>query len=156
MAKKAPKRNTLKLNLTGFNELITKLDKLDGDVKEAVTDALEQAGKKIGEDTKKAVQPQCLPAKGKYSKGNTEKSIIMDPKVHWSGSAAETGVGFDYDKPGAGGFLISGRAPGKNGTPRMAPDYELQKIYKKKAYMSNIQNGMQEVVQKEIKKKMEG
>lgn len=142
-------RNTLKLQLGGFQELITKLDSLQGDVKKAVTDALEQAGETIGEDTVDAVDNANLPAKGEYSKGQTKASIITNPLVHWSGNQAEIGVGFDYSKKGAGGFLITG-------TPRMKPDYELQKIYKRKKYMNQIQNDMADVVNDYIKEKMEG
>lgn len=142
-------RNTLKLQLGGFQELITKLDSLQGDVKKAVTDALEQTGETIGEDTVDAVDNDNLPAKGEYSKGQTKASIITNPLVHWSGNQAEIGVGFDYSKKGAGGFLITG-------TPRMKPDYELQKIYKRKKYMNQIQNDMADVVNDYIIEKMEG
>lgn len=142
-------RNTLKLQLGGFQELITKLDSLQGDVKKAVTDALEQAGETIGEDTVDAVDSANLPAKGEYSKGQTKASIITNPLVHWSGNQAEIGVGFDYSKKGAGGFLITG-------TPRMKPDYELQKIYKRKKYMNQIQNDMADVINDYIQEKMEG
>lgn len=142
-------RNTLKLQLGGFQELITKLDSLQGDVKKAVTDALEQTGETIGEDTVDAVDNANLPAKGEYSKGQTKASIITNPLVHWSGNQAEIGVGFDYSKKGAGGFLITG-------TPRMKPDYALQKIYKRKKYMNQIQNDMADVVNDYIQEKMEG
>lgn len=142
-------RNTLKLQLGGFQELITKLDSLQGDVKKAVTDALEQTGKTIGEDTVDAVDNANLPAKGEYSKGQTKASIITNPLVHWSGNQAEIGVGFDYSKKGAGGFLITG-------TPRMKPDYALQKIYKRKKYMNQIQNDMADVINDYIQEKMEG
>ena len=142
------KRNTLKLDLSGFDELVTKLEGLNGDVKKAVTDALEQAAETIQEDTRNAMDKRYLPAKGIYSKGETERSIV-EPKVTWSGTLAETAVGFDYSKPGAGGFLITG-------TPRMQPNRELNRIYKKKKYMTQIQQEMQDVVADEIKRTMEG
>lgn len=142
-------RNTLKLQMGGFEELISKLDHLQGDVRKAVTDAMEQAGETIGEDTVDAVDNANLPAKGEYSKGQTKASIITNLTVHWSGNQAEIGVGFDYSKKGAGGFLITG-------TPRMKPDYELQKIYKRKKYMNQIQNDMADVINDYIQEKMEG
>lgn len=144
-------RNTLKLQLSGFEELLTKLDKLGGDLKKVTTNALEQAGETIEWDTKEAVQKPNLPAKGKYSskRKDTEKSIVENPKVVWSGTQAEINVGFDYGKPGAGGFLITG-------TPRMKPDYALQKIYKRKAYMSQIQKDMSEIVNDAIVDRMGG
>lgn len=142
-------RNTLKLQMGGFEELISKLDHLQGDVRKAVTDAMEQAGETIGEDTIEAVEKSNLPAEGAYSKGNTENAIVSNPHVQWSGTQAEIGVGFDYSKKGAGGFLITG-------TPRMKPDYALQKIYKQKKYMNQIQRDMAEVVTDYITDKMEG
>ena len=142
-------RNTLKLELSGFNELVTKLEGLTGDVKKTVTEALARAGETIGKDTAAAVQKPNLPAKGKYSQGETEKAISQKPDVIWSGVQAEIGVGFDYSKPGAGGFLITG-------TPRMAPDKTLKKMYTTKSYMSKVQSEMADTVQKAIKNKLGG
>lgn len=141
-------RNTLKLDTSGFEDLVRRFEKLGGDAKEIVNKALERAGDKIEKDTIAAVQRKNLPQKGKFSKGNTEKSIVRDSKTTWSGTLAEIGVGFDYSKPGAGGYLITG-------TPRMQPDRELHKMYKQKAYMRQIQNEMMETVSERITEEME-
>ena len=142
-------RNTLKLDTSGFESMIDRLKKLGGDVQKAVTDALEQAGETITEDTRDAVTASNLPAGGQYSTGATADSIT-DPKVTWiGGTQAEMGVGFDYAKKGAGGFLISG-------TPRMRPDYELQKMYTQKTYMRKIQQDMIDVVEDYITDAMGG
>lgn len=141
-------RNILKLDTTGFDRLIDHLKELDGEVQKAVTDALEQAGETITEDTHEAVSPPNLPRGGKYSHGDTEASIVT-PKVSWVGTTVEMPVGFDFSKPGAGGYLITG-------TPRMRPDMALQKIYKRKKYMRDIQNDMAEVVQDYIAKALKG
>jgi len=133
-------RNTLKLDTTGFEEMIRHLQELNGEVQKAVTDALQQAAETITDDTRDAVTAGNLPAGGKYSTGATAASIVT-PRVIWiGGTQAEVGVGFDYSRPGAGGFLISG-------TPRMKPDAELQRIYKRKKYMRDIQQDMTDVVQ---------
>ena len=142
-------RNTLKLQLTGFNELLTKLDRLGGDLKPVIEDALAQAGEKITEDTLEALSDSNLPAGGKYSTGDTDASVVRNPRVGWEGTTASIGVGFDFGKPGAGGYLISG-------TPKMKPDYALQAIYKKKKYMTNLQNDMKDIVNDAIIEKMEG
>ena len=143
------KRNTLRLDFSGFNDLVTRLDKLGGDIQEVVEDALMQAGETIADDTIEAMGKINLPAQGKYSKGDTIKSIIKNPRVVWSGPIASINVGFDYDKPGAGGFLITG-------TPRMKPNAALQKIYKRKKYMDWISQGMQEIVTDAINEKLGG
>lgn len=142
-------RNTLTLELSGFEELITKLEKLGGDVQKATTDALEQAAETIEFDTKDAVKDSLLPAGGKYSRGDTERSIVSGSEVKWSGSTAEISVGFDYGKQGAGGFLITG-------TPRMKPDMELKRIYKGATYKKQIVNDLIEVISDYIDDKMGG
>lgn len=144
-------RNTMQLDLKGFNELITKLDGLGGDIKKATQDALEKAGQKIGEDTATAVQRSNLPAGGKFSQGDTAKTVVENPKVEWSGETASIGVGFDFSKRGAGGFLIKGYYQNFHGTPRhMAPQPQLNAMYTGKGYMKQIQNEMAKEVTKVI------
>ena len=140
-------RNTLRLELSGFKELLTKLDKLGGDVPGVVEDALMQAAGTIADDTIAALADANLPAGGKFSRGSTKASVVTKPRVDWEGTTASVGVGFDYDKPGAGGLLITG-------TPKMKPDYALQKMYKKKGYMQKIQDDMRKTVTDAISKRM--
>lgn len=141
-------KNKASLKLTGFNELITKLDGLGGNVKKIAQDALEQAGETIGWDTLDAMAAPNLPAGGKYSTGTTEKAVVTEPKAEVSGNILEIGVGFDYTKEGVGGILITG-------TPRMRPDYELNKIFKGNRYMNRIKRDMEEVVADAIEREME-
>ena len=140
-------RNILKLETKGIEELADKLKELNGDVNEAVTEILEKAGKKIGEDTERAMSNANLPAGGKYSRGVTAQSIILEPKAEWKGSIATIGVGFDFGMLGAGGYLITG-------TPKMQPNHELHRIYKEKRYMSEIQKEMQDTMRDYIDKAM--
>jgi hypothetical protein len=142
------KRNTLRLDTSGFEELIVKLEGLNGDVKSAVTDALMQAAETVHDDTVDALADEYLPRQGDYSTGRT-KTTVAEPEVKWSGTIAEAPVGFDYGEKGAGGFLISG-------TPRMQPNRKLEQIYTRKKYMRALQEDMQEVVTDYIKEKMEG
>ena len=142
------KRNTLRLDTTGLEELITKLDALQGDVKTAVTDALLQAAETVHDDTVDALADNYLPAGGKYSQGDTKLSV-SEPTVEWSGTVAVAPVGFDYGEKGAGGYLISG-------TPRMQPDRRLEQIYTRKKYMKQLQEDMQDVITDYITDKMGG
>ncbi len=141
------KRNTLRVDLSGFTELITKLDEVGGNVKKAVDDALIQAAETVQEDTLDALEKQNLPRQGVYSLGRTEKTIVK-PTVTWVGSKASAGIGFDYAKKGAGGFLISG-------TPRMKPDRSLENIYARKKYAAKLVEDMQNVIGEYIVDKME-
>lgn len=143
------KRATLNFDTSPFEELIEKLDGLGGDIKSVITDALEQAAETIEWDTKDAMQATNLPAKGEYSTGDTEKSIVSNSKIEWEGTTASVAVGFDYGKNGAGGLLITG-------TPKMKPNRALNKIYTSKKYMKDIQNDIAEIINDAIVEKMEG
>lgn len=140
-------KNKAKVKLEGFKELITRLDSLGGDVVEIAADALTQAGETIGWDTQEAATDPNMPAGGKYATGRTEAAVLTTPKAEVSGNIIEVGAGFDYAKDGAGGILISG-------TPRMAPNYELKKIFKGTRYMNNIKNDIEDVVKDEIERKL--
>lgn len=142
-------RNTLKLDTSGFTEMLRKLDDLGGNVKKVVEDALTQSAETIREDTIAALDNSNLPAQGKYSTGTTKESIVSDSRVTWEGLVGSVPVGFDFSKPGAGGYLITG-------TPRMQPDRALNQMYKQKKYMRQIQNDMGDVILDYIIKAMEG
>ena len=141
-------RNTMRLDTSGFEVLLKRLDDLGGNVKGAVSDALQQVAETIKEDTIEAVDASNLPAHGRYSSGATKESIIRDTRVRWEGDVGWVPVGFDFSKPGAGGYLITG-------TPRMRPDAALNKMYKQKKYMQWLQKGIEDVIMDYITDKME-
>lgn len=144
------KRKTLRLDTSGIEKLLTELDSLGGNARSAAEHALKQAAYKIGGDTKRAIKKENLPAQGKYSTGVTEESIITKPEIKWDGDVASVGVGFDFDEPGAGGFLITGTKV--YGTPRMKPVKELREIYKSKTYVKNLEKVMWNDVMDALKK----
>ena len=117
------KGKDLNMALSGLEELAERLQDLGGDLKKAMTEVMDDFADTIQADTEKAISNKAnLPADGEFSKGNTLRSIIQDPKVEWQGPIASVGVGFDKTKPGAGGWLITG-------TPRQKPVMELQRIF---------------------------
>lgn len=144
-------KNILKLDTSSFTDFAEKLDALEADLKSIFTKALTEAGQKITTDTEEGMKDENLPAHGAYHHDGrpTEKSIIQNPQVKWSGMMGEMGVGFDFGKPGAGGYLITG-------TPKMKPDRKLNEIYKSKRYMVEIKKGMVQIFNEEIKKHMGG
>ena len=143
----AARKSSIEIDFGVFEALAEQLEKLGADIKETFSDAMEEEGKKVAEDTKAAVAAANLPAGGKYSTGDTAKTIIMDPKVEWSGSLGTIGLGFDKTKPGAGGWLITG-------TPKMRPDYELEKIFTHKKYERDMKKRIMEDLQEEIDKRL--
>lgn len=141
----AKRKNSLNIDFSCFNEYAEKIDKLGGDLKRIIGDVMEEVAKDVEEDTIKAMESANLPAKGVYSRGETEQSIVRDAKTEWHGSLGEIAMGFDKLKPGAGGFLITG-------TPKMQPDRALESIYGKKSYETKARNKIREKLKKEIER----
>ena len=127
-------KNQMTLDTSGLDAALTKLIASVGveKAKESVEKHLQEVGDKISKDTLEAVQKANLPAGGRYSTGETEQSVVRKPAVTWDGGTASIPVGFDFSKPGAGGWLISG-------TPKMQPYTALRKMYKSKKYMADRQ-----------------
>lgn len=119
------KRRVFYGEVAGIDRYIERLRELDGDLKTIIGDAMEQAADDPTADTIAAMKPQYMPADGKYSTGDTEKTIIRKPKVEWRGSVGSVGIGFDKTENGVGTLLISG-------TPRMQPNEKLAQIYTRK------------------------
>ena len=136
----------LEIDFSNFSEYAEKLENLGADLQQIFEKALLQAAEEVQEDTKSAMAASNLPAKGRYSRGNTEKSIV-EAKVTWNGSIAEVNLGFDKTKPGAGGFLITG-------TPKMRPNTKLSEIYTSKKYENKMNKKIKETLQEEIDKRM--
>lgn len=145
----AARKSSIEIDFGVFADLADQLDRLGADLKECFSEVMEEEGKKVAQDTVKAVQEVNLPAGGKYRsrQRETENSIIMEPKVEWSGTLGSIGLGFDKTKPGAGGWLITG-------TPKMHPDYALEKIFTHKRYESNMKKAIMQGLQEQIDKRL--
>ena len=129
--------------------MMKRLDSLGGDVRGAVDEALGKAAETVRQDTIAATQKPNLPRQGKYSNDVTITSIAQDTSVHWEGQTAWVPVGFDFRRPGAGGYLITG-------TPKMQPAPQLHRMYKQKQYMAGIQKQIGEVITQHVVDKMAG
>lgn len=142
-------RKKFSIDYSAFSDYAEMLDNLGADLKEIFDDAMGQAAETVQDDVRAAMAANNLPAKGQYSQGDTEGSIISDPKVEWSGNVGEIGLGFDKTKSGAGGFLITG-------TPYMRPDYALEKIFVNKKYQNTIVKDITQSLQDEIDSRQGG
>lgn len=153
------KRNTMRLDTTAIETMLKNFEKTGHDIGKIAEKALLEAGQKITADTNAAVQKPNLPRGGRYSGGDTARSIIQNPEVKWVGGVATMNVGFDFDKKGAGGFLIGGYfyTDKRTGTPKhMSKVPELDEIYKGKKYMNRIKEQMTKSVEQSIKEELEG
>lgn len=139
----AKRKNMLSIDFSNFATYAEQLDELGADLREVFDGAMENAAKSVQADVEQATENSNLPAQGRYSKGDTKKSIIQKATVKWSGNIGEIGLGFDKSKPGAGGFLITG-------TPKMQPDKALEKIFSRKGYETKIKKQISQDLQKRI------
>ena len=85
-------KNLLRLDTSGFEEYIAKLEKLEADVKPIVTEALNKAGVKITSDTTNAVAEPIYravvsisPAKRKLVSSKTHRplGLVLSQKSVW-------------------------------------------------------------------------
>ena len=143
------RKNSISIDFNGFAEYAEMLDEFGEDLKEIFTDVMEQTAETVQDDTKAATAAANLPARGEYSRGATMNSIIQNPRVTWSGYTGEIGLGFDKTKRGAGGFLITG-------TPRMAPDYALEKIFAQKKYEADLRKDIDQYFRDALDEYMSG
>ena len=143
-------RNRIGLQFDGWEDYIAKLDELGG------TNAMKKGVEEALIESKKYVNPLIeqsmgkLPAGGKYSTGDTKKSIDEEMTVEWSGMTGEIKVGFDFKKSGPKSIFLM------YGTPKMKPVAGLKNaIYgaKTKKEVAEIQ---EKVLSEVIKKVMEG
>ena len=105
-------RNKLSIDFKNFEEYAEKLDKLGGDLRGAVEQALRESAELITQQIN-ADMPKHRRT------GRTQRSILND-SVEWNGSIAEIKVGFDISNGGFPSIFLM------YGTPRMAKD---QKLY---------------------------
>ena len=143
----AKRKNFISIDFSNFSQYAEELEHLGADLQRVFTDVMEEEARKIQADTISALDKSNLPAQGKYSTGRTKDTVDPNPKVEWSGSIGEVGIGFDKSKPGAGGFLITG-------TPKMQPDYALQDIYGRKSYENKVNRNIMQRLQSEIDKRL--
>ena len=141
------RKKGLSMDFSQLGELAEQLEKLGADLENIVADAMEQTAETVEFDTLAALSKANLPAYGKYSQGDTEEALVRNAKAVKNGVSVEIDFGFDKTKPGAGGFLITG-------TPKMQPDYELEKIYGTKKYEIQLLKDVKELFQDEINERL--
>lgn len=143
------RKQFISIDYSCFADLIDRLDKLGVNLEKVIGETMEQVAEEVQAETVEAVADSNLPRKGKYSQGETRRSILRDQKTIWRGSQGEINLGFDKTVEGAGGFLITG-------TPKMKPDKALADIYSSKKYEANINKEIAQALQDEIDSIMGG
>jgi hypothetical protein len=145
-------RKKIGLQFEGWEEYISKLDELGGStvVKKGVEEALIESKKHVNPLIEKSMVKGKLPAGGKYSHGNTEKSIEDEMSVEWKGLTGEIKIGFDFSKSGVTSVFLM------YGTPKMKPVAGLKNAIYGAKTQKEIAEIQEKILAEHIKKVMEG
>ena len=143
-------RNKIGLQVKGFDEYMAKLDEIGGSkaMQRGVESALIASKKYVNPLLESAMAK--LPAGGKYSTGDTKKSIDRDMSVDWQGMTATIKVGFDLKKSGLTSIFLM------YGTPKMSPVSGLKAAIYGNKTQKEIAKLQGEALDKVIKRIMEG
>lgn len=143
-------RNRISLQGDMFKDYMAKLDKLGGNsaMKKATEEALKASKEYVNPLIETAMTK--LPAGGKYSTGDTKKSIDKDMTTKWNGFIAETKVGFDMKKSGLTSIFLM------YGTPKMKPVTGLKNAIYGTKTQKEIAELQGEALAKVVKEIMEG
>ncbi len=150
------RKNRIGLTFKGFEELASKFDGLQGDLKKVTEESLKASHEVVTKRLKNAIRKNNLPQKGKYSTGLTEKLLKTDADVEWEGTVARVKVGFDLSKSLTSIFLMYGTEKSMYGTPRMKPVAGMKAAIYGKASIKEREELQKKIFDKAIKEAMEG
>lgn len=119
-------------------------------MKKGVNRALKKSKEYVNTKLESAMSKGNLPAGGKYSTGDTKKSIDKDNSVNWIGGLGEMKVGFKFKESGLKSIFLM------YGTPRMKPVAGLKNAIYGRKIQKEIAELQEEELFKVVKEIMEG
>lgn len=142
-------RNKIGLQVKELDYYMAKLDELGNGkaMKRGVEAALKASKQHVNPLIEQAMTK--LPAGGRYSTGDTKKSIDKDLAVEWQGMTGSIKVGFDFKKSGMKSIFLM------YGTPRMSPVAGLKNAIYGTKTQKEIAAIQEEALQKVILRIME-
>jgi hypothetical protein len=150
----ASTKNKIGLKFEGLEEMISKLESLEGDLKTTTEKALIASKQHVVEELRKVTVPANYPAGGKYSTGRTQQSIDTDMTVNWNGTTAEISVGYNMEISGMTSIFLM------YGTPRHKPPMKAVRKMYNAIYGSKMKKEIAEIQREafaaEVQRKMKG
>lgn len=133
-----------------ISEYAERLEKLGGNIEEVVTQMLQNAHDMTTADIEREMT--------KHNKtGDTDRSILRNSKVEWSGTVASIDVGFDINNGGLPSiFLMYGTPKHEPGHPGTAKDQALYDAIYGNSTVRKRREMMKTTMDRAIKKRMGG
>lgn len=139
-------KNKMSIEFEGFDEVVTQINNLNGNLKAITNKGLQKTHEIITEKAEEAIQKPNLPAKGKYSTGKTEKSLKTEAKVEWNGTVASVPVGFSISQGGLPSiFMIYG-------TPRYMKNQKMYNTFWSSKTHNEVIAAQEEIFFEELRK----
>lgn len=127
------------LEFQGFEEIISNLQKIDGDVKKTTEKALKKTNDIVYQKAKQAIQKH-------RRTGRTESSLRQSSPVNWGGDIASIDSGFDIENGGLPSIFLM------YGTPRQHKDQQLFNAFFSKKTIDEIRDAQASVFFDEIRR----
>ena len=102
----------MELEFDGFDDVINRLKKMEGDTKKVSEKALAKTFELVTPKIQSAMAPH-------NDRGITAESIVTSPHIEWAGSVGSVDIGFDIPNGGLPSVFLM------YGTPKMTPDRKL-------------------------------
>lgn len=146
MAKRKGVAKGIGLDFHDMEQMLKRYEKIGASIKPATEKALQKSHSYVTKQLHQHMQNPFLPAGGKYSTGDTEKSIVESDRVFWlGGSQAYIPVGFDLSKTHSSIFLMYG-------TPKMEPNKHIYEDVWGRKTRTHIREIQEETLWDELEK----
>jgi len=129
----------MKIEFDGFDQVVARINKLEGDVKKTSEKALKASRDYITPNIKKEM------SKHKRT-GKTASSIAENESVKWEGSKASIYVGFKIKEGGIASIFLM------YGTPKMKKDQKLYNAIYGASTLRKIKNIQENIFYDEIRR----
>lgn len=129
----------MRLEFDGFDDVINRLKKMEGDTKKVSEKALAKTFELVTPKIQSAMAPH-------NDSGTTTESIVTSPHIEWAGSIGSVDIGFDIPHGGLPSVFLM------YGTPKMAPDRGLYNAVYGNKIKQLVHDTVEEIFYNEIRR----
>lgn len=127
------------VEFAGFDQVISKLKRLDGDVKSVTEKALKETHKTVTTKAEEAIAKH-------HRTGRTESTLERSADVEWSSEVATVNVGFNIRNGGLASIFLM------YGTPRVSKDQKLYNAFYGSATRTEVLKLQEDIFYEEIRR----